>query len=316
MIARLLGCRPAGRLTPSAGPASRTSWPARPAEYTPTELHTWGTALVEPLDQDGAEPDDRPPPEVNELHLTPPPDGGGEPQGPLRRRRDVRRDRHRDRRPRHAAAPATTTAAPAERQAEALAEVCGYVLDHGATSPDTGGRPPAPQRAHPARRPGEPRPRRVLDFGGRSPPESLRMLCCDAAVVPDRAERRRASPSTSAAPPAPSPTGCAGRSPPGTAAAPTPAATARRRGAKFTISCDWEHGGRHQAGQPGDALPGPSSADPFHSDWIVRIRDGLPEFIPPKWIDPRATPTPTSPAAPGGELNGERRATGFACDAR
>jgi 5-methylcytosine-specific restriction protein A len=27
-----------------------------------------------------------------------------------------------------------------------------------------------------------------------------------------------------------------------------------------------------------------------HGDWIVRIRDGLPEFIPPKWIDPEQRP--------------------------
>jgi hypothetical protein len=27
-----------------------------------------------------------------------------------------------------------------------------------------------------------------------------------------------------------------------------------------------------------------------HSGWIVRIRDGLPEFIPPKWIDPQQKP--------------------------
>lgn len=26
------------------------------------------------------------------------------------------------------------------------------------------------------------------------------------------------------------------------------------------------------------------------SDWVVRIRDGLPEFIPPAWIDPQRTP--------------------------
>ncbi|WP_211223872.1 HNH endonuclease signature motif containing protein [Pseudonocardia asaccharolytica] len=26
------------------------------------------------------------------------------------------------------------------------------------------------------------------------------------------------------------------------------------------------------------------------SGWMVRIRDGLPEFIPPKWIDPEQTP--------------------------
>jgi hypothetical protein len=27
-----------------------------------------------------------------------------------------------------------------------------------------------------------------------------------------------------------------------------------------------------------------------HSEWIVRIRDGLPEFIPPAWIDPERRP--------------------------
>ena len=29
----------------------------------------------------------------------------------------------------------------------------------------------------------------------------------------------------------------------------------------------------------------------IHStEWVVRIRDGLPEFIPPKWIDPLQRP--------------------------
>ena len=26
------------------------------------------------------------------------------------------------------------------------------------------------------------------------------------------------------------------------------------------------------------------------TEWIVRIRDGLPEFVPPKWIDPHQEP--------------------------
>jgi hypothetical protein len=26
------------------------------------------------------------------------------------------------------------------------------------------------------------------------------------------------------------------------------------------------------------------------TEWIVRIRDGLPEFIPPQWIDRTQTP--------------------------
>ena len=26
------------------------------------------------------------------------------------------------------------------------------------------------------------------------------------------------------------------------------------------------------------------------TEWIVRIRDGLPEFIPPAWVDPQRRP--------------------------
>ncbi len=71
----------------------------------------------------------------------------------------------------------------AQRQAEALADVCGYVLDHGDV-PECGGHRPhlnvlirledLENRARAA----------VLDFGGGMSPESLRMLACDAAVIP------------------------------------------------------------------------------------------------------------------------------------
>ncbi|MGH4006848.1 MAG: DUF222 domain-containing protein, partial [Pseudonocardiaceae bacterium] len=69
------------------------------------------------------------------------------------------------------------------RQAEALAEICGHALDQGAV-PATGGRRPhlnvlvrledLEGRARGA----------VLEFGGPLSPESLRLLACDAAVVP------------------------------------------------------------------------------------------------------------------------------------
>ncbi|MFC4946180.1 HNH endonuclease signature motif containing protein, partial [Pseudonocardia sp. GCM10023141] len=38
------------------------------------------------------------------------------------------------------------------------------------------------------------------------------------------------------------------------------------------------------------------------SEWIIQIRDGLPGFIPPAWIDPRTGPAPKPghpPAARG-----------------
>ena len=58
------------------GAVSRQGWPVHPSE-----LHAWGAALVEALDQDGAEPDDRPPAQVNELYLTRLPGGGGKIKG-------------------------------------------------------------------------------------------------------------------------------------------------------------------------------------------------------------------------------------------
>jgi 5-methylcytosine-specific restriction protein A len=73
-----------------------------------------------------------------------------------------------------------------ERQAEALAEVCGYVLDHAPASvvPECGGQRPhlnvlvrledLENRARAG----------CLDFGGPVSPDALRMLCCDGAVVP------------------------------------------------------------------------------------------------------------------------------------
>ena len=140
VIARVLGSKPAGRLSPGRWAGAEVQLAAQADAYTPTELHEWGTALVELLDQDGAEPDDRPPPQVNELFLSRLPDGGGKIKGrfddaamfeaiaavidahakPLTRDDDRR---------------------TGERQAEALADVCGYVLDHGDV-PECGGHRP------------------------------------------------------------------------------------------------------------------------------------------------------------------------------
>ena len=61
VIARVLGSRPAGRLTPEQWAGAEAQLAGKADQYTPPELHHWGTALVELLDQDGEEPDDRPP---------------------------------------------------------------------------------------------------------------------------------------------------------------------------------------------------------------------------------------------------------------
>ena len=90
----MLGTAAAGRLSPQVWAGAEIQLAAKAGEYTPSELLAWGTALVEALDQDGAEPDDRPPPQVNELHLV---RHRGRPGGVLKGRfddaADVRCDR-------------------------------------------------------------------------------------------------------------------------------------------------------------------------------------------------------------------------------
>ena len=70
-----------------------------------------------------------------------------------------------------------------QRQAEALADACAYVLEHGDLPQRGGSRPhlnvivrleDLETRCRSA----------LLDFGGNVSPEALRMLACDAAVVP------------------------------------------------------------------------------------------------------------------------------------
>ena len=140
VIARLLGSDAAGRISPQQWAGVEAQLAGMADSYTPTELHGWGKALIELLDQDGKEPDDRPRPPVNELFLSRLPDGGGKIKG---RFEDAATfdaiaaviDAH--------AKPLTADddRSTAERQAEALADVCGYVLDHGDV-PEAGGHRP------------------------------------------------------------------------------------------------------------------------------------------------------------------------------
>jgi hypothetical protein len=106
----------------------------------------------------------------------------------------------------------------------------------------------------------------VLDFGGTLSPESLRLLACDARVIPvvmngdgqpldvGRSNRRprRAAPGR-------------GR--------PRPRLrTPRTTLDNLVMLCRAHHRLLHR------------------SEWTVRIRDGLPEFIPPVWMDLTGTP--------------------------
>ena len=122
-----------------------------------------------------------------------------------------------------------------------------------------------------------------LDFGGPITPESLRMLCCDAAVVPvvmngkgqplDVGRLTRTIPDGLRRAVAARDRGCAhpgcGRPASWCEIHPSDRVGARRR---------------DEIVEPGNAVP--VHHRQIHStEWVVRIRDGLPEFIPPKWLD-------------------------------
>ncbi len=142
---------------------------------------------MEVLDQDGEEPDDEPPAQVNELVLRRFRDGGGKLSG-----------RFDDAAMFDAIATVIDAYAkpltkddlrPAgQRHAEALADVCGYVLDHGDV-PECGGHRPhvnvlirledLQNRARAA----------CLDFGGPVAPASLADAVLRCRRRSDRAER-------------------------------------------------------------------------------------------------------------------------------
>jgi 5-methylcytosine-specific restriction protein A len=285
VIAKLLDSPTARRLSPQRWAGAEATLAAKACEYTPSGLQSWGAELLEKLDEDGPEPDDRPPAPVNELHLLP---HRGRPGGSLKGHFDD---------PALYDAIATlidAKAAPrtgddqrsaAQRQAEALAEVCGYVLDHGDV-PDCGGRRPhlnviigledLEGRARAA----------MLDFGGRLSPEALRLLACDASVVPivmngagqplDVGRARRTIPDGLRRAVAARDRGCArcGKPP---------------SWCEVHHIVEWESGG--ETALSNCVMLCRTCHRLIHfTDWMVRLRDGLPEFIPPAWIDPDRQP--------------------------
>jgi uncharacterized protein DUF222 len=83
VIARLLDSPAAHRLSPEVWAGAEAALAREATECTPSQLQSWGTELIEKLDADGPEPDDRPPADVNELHLLP---HRGRPGGSLKGR--------------------------------------------------------------------------------------------------------------------------------------------------------------------------------------------------------------------------------------
>jgi 5-methylcytosine-specific restriction protein A len=286
VAARVLGTAAAERLSPEQWGGAEEQLAAKVPDYTPSELQAWGTALVEALDQDGAEPDDRPPAQVNELHLTRSMTGGGRIKG----RFDDAAMFDAIAAVIDAKAKPTTgddTRTPGERQAEALADACGYVLDHGDV-PECGGHRPhvnvlirledLENRARAA----------CLDFGGTASPAALRMLCCDAAVVPvvlngtgqplDVGRTTRTIPDGLRRAVGARDRGCA-----------HPGCGRPVSWTECHHIVPWECGGPTRLDNL-VMLCRVHHRQIHFTEWIVRIRDGLPEFIPPAWIDPSRTP--------------------------
>jgi Domain of unknown function (DUF222)/HNH endonuclease len=177
-----------------------------------------------------------------------------------------------------------------QRQAEALADVCGYVLDHAGSAvvPECGGHRPhvtvlvrledLENRARAA----------CLDFGGPVSPEALRMLCCDAAVVPvvlngqgqplDVGRATRTIPDGLRRAVAARDHGCA-----------HPGCGRPRSWTEVHHIVPWECGGETKLSNLVMVCRAHHRQMHF-SEWVVRIRDGLPEFIPPRWLDESQTP--------------------------
>jgi hypothetical protein len=292
VIARLLATPAARRLAPQVWAGAEAQLAAKAGDYTPTELVDWGTRLIDTLDQDGPEPDDEPDP-VNELHLT---RHRGRPGGTLRghyddaamfaaiaaavdaKSRPVDADEHRT---------------PAQRQAEALADACGYVLDHG-DLPRCGGTRPQ-LNVHLTLEDLENRARAAcLDFGGGLSAESLRMLCCDAAVIPIVLDGKGQ----------PLDVGRQSRVVPDGLRR---AVVARDRGCgrcgRPPSWCEahhimaWEHGGVTALGNL-VLLCRACHRLIHHAGWDVALVDGVPEFYPPPWIDPQRRPRRRPPPVP------------------
>ncbi|MCW2631854.1 MAG: endonuclease [Pseudonocardia sp.] len=292
VIADALGSRAAERLAPQVWAGVEEQLANNARLYRPRELAGFARELIDTVDQDGAEPDDRELPQLNELHLTRNPAGAG---GRIKGVLDA------------STFDALATALSAlsrpttgdlrsvgERHADALAEICRHTLDHGRTPAMGGERPHLNITVSLSELEGRGRGA-SLDTGPLSPSE-LRRIACDARVMPVVLGGNGQ----------PLDVGRAMRTVP---AHLRRAVVVRDHGCAFPGCgrepgwCDahhivpWEHGGPTEIGnlvmlcrfhhrllhQPG---------------WTVQIRDGQPEFIPPKWIDIRQVPRRRPPPIP------------------
>jgi 5-methylcytosine-specific restriction protein A len=298
VITEALGTPAAERLAPHDWAGVEEQLAEHATSYRPRELAGFARELIDILDQDGAEPDDRDFPQLNELHLSRNVAGvGGRIKGTL----DA------------ATFDALSTALGAlshptavdlrsvgERNADALGEICHRALDD-AQLPSVGGeRPHLTVTVSLGELEGRGRGA-TLDTGPLSPSE-LRRLACDARVVPvvlggngqplDIGRAMRTVPAHLRRAVVTRDRGCAF------------AGCGREPGwCEVHHIVPWEHGGPTEIGNL-VMLCRFHHRLVHHSGWTVRIRDGQPEFIPPKWIDIQQIPRRRPPRTP--RLTGAR----------
>jgi Domain of unknown function (DUF222) len=278
VIAEALRSPAARRLAPPVWASAEEKLAEQSACYRPAELAAFAHDLISVLDQDGPGERDDEPEQVNELHLS---IRTGKIKGWL------------DGLTREALATALDALClprgpedertAGQRRADALGEICARVLDSGQL-PQCGGERPhlnviiplaeLEQRARTA----------SLDFGARLSTADLRMPACDARVVPvvlggagqplDVGRARRTIPDGLRRAIAARDRGCA-----------KPGCGRPASWCEIPHLEAWEKGGV-------TAVHNCVMLCRFHHrllhrecGWQVHIRNGIPEFVPPKWID-------------------------------
>jgi 5-methylcytosine-specific restriction protein A len=273
----------AHRLPPEiwAGVEEQVAHYAATHRTTPTDITGWARQLIEAYDQDGPEPDHTPD-QINELRLTRKPTGTGgyirgELDGPTFEAVATAIGAQSGRRP-------GIERSFEQRQADALGEICGFSLRHDDTTPDTGGERPqirltlnldtlrtAVGGAH-------------LDTGAWYSPSQLRMLACDACIIPavlnttgeplDIGRATRTIPAGIRRAVAIRDNGCAY---PGCGQPPARC--------EVHHCTEWALGG--DTALHNCAMVCPAHHRIIHSaGWTVRIHNSQPEFTPPPFLDP------------------------------
>jgi 5-methylcytosine-specific restriction protein A len=286
VIDRTLSTSAAERLDPDRRARLEVQLADLARTYPAHVLSGLGRELLEALDQDGAEPDRDLDAQVNELFLSPDGDSVG---GRVKGRLDsVTFDALRQAINGVIKPKADEGKSFGQRQADALGEICEHVLDEGHL-PDTCGEKP-----HLTVTVSHEQLRRQLRGGSltatglRIGPKEIRRLACDSKVITavlagrgeplDVGREQRTATKYQRRALAARDGGCAH---PGCTRPPSWcsahhikhwAVGGRTDIDNLVLLCLVHHRMLHQSG------------------WRIQIRDHLPEFIPPKWVDITQTP--------------------------